>query len=49
MSSLSLQIFVNRALSPSVTPPHVYYTDFRVTKPTDIEAFMLFLTFVTAP
>ena len=24
VSSLSLQIFVNRASSPSVTPPHVY-------------------------
>ncbi len=38
-----------RAVRAALEAPAEENTDFRVTEPTDIEAFMLFLTFVTAP
>ena len=38
-----------RAVRAALEAPAEGNTDFRVTEPTDIEAFMLFLTFVTAP
>ena len=38
-----------RAVRAALEAPAEGNPDFRVTEPTDIEAFMLFLTFVTAP
>ena len=38
-----------RAVTAALEAPAEGNTNFRVTEPTDIEAFMLFLTFVTAP